>query len=413
MHKHIINQSCRSHGKGLHSLGAAALFLLGPASFGACGQNDLETPETATGGNAGTSSGALPGSAGASGSGGVSAVGGAPASGGAGAGNPNGGGPQSTGGTVGNGGSSGGAQSTGGAVGNGGSSGGAQNSGGSAGGDIWGGLKNPPVKSAGCGKPATIKSTTTTIMSGGVQRTYMVDVPADYDPEKPYRLFFCSHGQGSTLNNITQSNYYDLKTRSTAENEPAIFVAPLGYNGSPGTSGAAWGQADHAFFDDLTTHLKDNICVDTTRIFAIGMSFGGMQTYSLTTTRSTKIRAAVGLAPTNFNIWLPAVKSKDPTAWMQTTGMSDNTCAWVSSEAQMRGSKFIALEKAANNGCTIPAEIPIWESGAHVCYDFQGCKSGYPVKACTFNGGHVNTNSDPGSNVNWIGVESWKFFMQF
>jgi hypothetical protein len=93
--------------------------------------------------------------------------------------------------------------------------------------------------------------------------------------------------------------------------------------------------------------------------------------------------------------------------------MSDNTCAWVSSEAQMRGSKFIALEKAANNGCTIPAEIPIWESGAHVCYDFQGCKSGYPVKACTFNGGHVNTNSDPGSNVNWIGVESWKFFMQF
>ncbi|MFL5305772.1 MAG: alpha/beta hydrolase family esterase, partial [Polyangia bacterium] len=307
-------------------------------------------------------------------------------------------------------GSSAGAQNSGG---NSGSNAGAQNSGGAPGADIWGGLKNPPVKSTGCGKPATITSATKTIMSGGVQRTYMVDVPANYDSAKPYRLFFASHGQGSTLANITQSNYYDLKTQSIAAKEPAIFVAGLGYGGRPGTSGSAWGQADHAFFDDLTNYLKDNMCVDTTRIFAIGMSFGGMQTYSLTTTHSKIIRAAVGLAPTNFNIWLPAVKSTDPTAWMQTTGMSDTTCAFVASEAQMRGSKFIALEKAANNGCTIPAEIPTWKSGAHLCYDFEGCKSGYPLKVCTFNGPHTNTNSDPGTNVNWIGVESWKFFMQF
>ncbi|MEO6095693.1 MAG: hypothetical protein ABIW76_08435 [Fibrobacteria bacterium] len=55
---------------------------------------------------------------------------------------------------------------------------------------------------------------------------------------------------------------------------------------------------------------------------------------------------------------------------MQTTGMSDNICAWVASEAQKRGAKFIGLEKPANNGCTIPAEIPTWKPGNHVCYDF-------------------------------------------
>jgi poly(3-hydroxybutyrate) depolymerase len=241
----------------------------------------------------------------------------------------------------------------------------------------------------------------------------MVDVPADYDPAKPYRLFFASHGQGSTLANITQSNYYDLKNQSIAANEPAIFVAALGYSGMPGTSGSAWGEKDHALFDDITKFLEDNLCIDTTRIFAAGMSYGGMQTYSLSTTRPTKIRAGIGLAPANFNIWLPAVKSTAPIAWMSTTGMSDNTTPWVANEAQKRGAKFIALEKAANNGCTIPADIPTWSSGAHVCYDFAGCKPGYPVKVCTFNGGHSNTNSDPGSNVNWIGVESWKFFMQF
>ncbi len=273
-------------------------------------------------------------------------------------------------------------------------------------GDIWGGLKNPPGKSAGCGKPSTITSATRTITSGGVQRSYLLDIPANYDPNKPLRLFWCSHGHGSTLQNIIRSNFYDLKTESAAAKEPVILVAGQGINNT-------WGQADHAFFDDLTNFLKDNLCVDTTRIFATGMSMGGMQTYSLSTTRAHKIRAGVGIAPTNFNVWLPAVKQTIPIAWMQTTGMSDNTCKWVDNEAQKRGSKFIALEKGVNNGCTTPTDIPTWKSGPHTCYDFQGCKTGYPVKACTFNGGHDNTNSDPGSSVNWIGAESWKFFMQF
>ena len=98
---------------------------------------------------------------------------------------------------------------------------------------------------------------------------------------------------------------------------------------------------------------------------------------------------------------------------MQTTGNTDTYCPWVANEAQKRGSKFIALEKAADNGCTIPATIPTWQSGNHVCYDFAGCKPGYPVKACTFNGPHTDNARDPGSNVNWIAKESWDFFMQF
>jgi hypothetical protein len=53
------------------------------------------------------------------------------------------------------------------------------------------------------------------------------------------------------------------------------------------------------------------------------------------------------------------------------------------------------------------------QSGAHVCFDFEGCKAGYPTKVCTFNGGHTNSNNDPGSSTNWIPQESWKFFSQF
>jgi poly(3-hydroxybutyrate) depolymerase len=272
--------------------------------------------------------------------------------------------------------------------------------------DIWGGLKNPPGKSAGCGKPAAITNGRKSITSGGRQREYIIDIPADYDPAKAYRLFYCSHGYGENMDKVVGKNYYGLKPLAIAAKEPAVFISVQGLNNT-------WGEVDHAFFDDVATFAKNGLCIDTTRVFATGMSMGGMYSYSLSTTRQKRIRAAVGLAPTNFVIWLPAVKLKDPIAWMHTTGMSDGTCAWVANEAQRTGSKFIALEKAADNGCTIPANIPTWTSGNHICYDFAGCKPGYPVKACTWNGGHDDNAKDPGSNVNWIPVESWKFFTQF
>jgi hypothetical protein len=37
----------------------------------------------------------------------------------------------------------------------------------------------------------------------------------------------------------------------------------------------------------------------------------------------------------------------------------------------------------------------------------------YPVKACTFSGGHTNIANDPGLGDNWIAQESWDFVMQF
>jgi poly(3-hydroxybutyrate) depolymerase len=280
-----------------------------------------------------------------------------------------------------------------------------------ASGDMWGGLKNPPGKSAGCGKGATITNGKKTLTSGGRERAFIIDVPTGYDPAKPYRLVYASHGLGGNADQVVGNGFFGLKTQAAAAKEPAVFVAGQGLPGSNGQN--TWGEADHVFFDDVTTFVKNGLCIDTTRVFITGMSMGGMYSYSLSTDRQKRFRAGVGLAPTNFNIWLPAAKLKDPIAWMQTTGNIDTYCPWVTNEEQKRGSKFIALEKAADNGCAIPATVPFWQSGAHICYDFAGCKPGYPVKACSFQGPHTDNARDPGSNVNWIAVESWKFFTQF
>jgi len=267
--------------------------------------------------------------------------------------------------------------------------------------------------SAGCNKPTTLTNGKKTIMSGGVARSYIIDIPAPYDQTKPYRFFYTSHWISSTAEAVQQQNYYFLKPLADSAKEPAIFLAPQALPGNPSGTWDTSKPTDSVLFDDILAFVKENLCIDTTRVFATGFSFGGMMTYSLSVNHQKDIRAAVGIAPANYNIYVPTPKTHQPIAWMQTTGMGDTTCPWIQGTSTTNGSKFIAIERGTDNGCSVPATIPIWQSGAHVCYDMPMCKPEYPTKICTFNGPHTNINNDPGSNTNWIPQESWKFFTQF
>jgi hypothetical protein len=101
--------------------------------------------------------------------------------------------------------------------------------------------------------------------------------------------------------------------------------------------------------------------------------------------------------------------------------MSDGTCPWVNNDAMKRGGKYCALTHAEDNGCTIPTSIPtaMVNSKQHVCYDFEGCKAGYPVKVCTFDGAHTPSSVDDGSSTADDGLKAfipplaWKFIAQF
>jgi hypothetical protein len=377
---------------GMQSTGGAGK---GGAGTGGSGGTTGGTGGTAARGGTGGTSGAGAGGKSSSGGAGAGGMAGGGMSGGGSGGTPSMGGA-GTGGTAG---SAGGSGAGSGGASNGGK-GGVAGASGSPGGPIP--LGNAPVGSEGCGNPTTITNGKKTIRSTNQDRTYIIDIPTNYDMDKPYRLFYTSHWIGARSEDVVGQNYYFLKP---LVDEPAIFVAPQ-------SDGDTWQEKDHALFDDILAFVKENLCIDTTRVFATGFSFGGMITYSLSVNHQKDIRAAVGIAPANYNIYVPP-KTGEPIAWMQTTGMGDGTCPWINNANSERGAKFIALEHAEDNGCTIPADIPTMNQGAHLCYDFQGCGASYPTKACTFNGGHTNIANDPGSNTNWIAQESWNFFKQF
>lgn len=283
--------------------------------------------------------------------------------------------------------------------------------------DRWGGLKNPPVKSAGCGKAlgSINKSGTYHISSAGGRGDYIIDIPAGYDKDTPYRLIFGMHCMGGSAarlaaadNGDDLSAFYSLKTHAAKDNIKSIFVAPQG-NGD-----GTWNSAnDQKFFTDILASLEGNLCVDTTRIFVAGFSFGAMFSYALSLAYPEKIRAVATYAPANFNFNPQPTNRRIPIAYYQATGTDDDRCPWINNASQKTGGKFCLLQHAEDNGCNTSGEIKLATNGTHVVTEFAGCKEGYPVKFSSFKGGHTAVASDPGSNVNFMETETWEFFKRF
>jgi len=264
-----------------------------------------------------------------------------------------------------------------------------------------------------------------------MNREYIIDIPADYNPTKPYRLVFSWHqAYGSDVGNANGQYpanngpnfdaahyaFFGLKRAAADVGDSAIFVAPEGIGNLP------WDyKRDLPLFDDLLALVDANLCIDDNRVFSTGFSFGAMMSYALSITRQTKLRAVVAMAAANYNLPNePTDSNAAPIAYMGTTGMSDGTCPWGT---DTMGGKACNLVHARDNNCTIPSgnNIPTTTAGSkkYVCYDFAGCKEGYPVKACTFDGNHTPSAIDDGTSSGDDGLKSfipplaWKFMSQF
>ncbi len=321
-----------------------------------------------------------------------------------------GGAPPITGGTL----SSGGVTTTTGGRATGGTGSGGKASGGTAsGGAATGGsgTAGAGAKSAGCGKTPTLTSGTHTITTGGQSRQYIIRIPSDYNNTKQYKLVFGLHWMGGTMTDVdtgqtvtrTVWSYYGLQQLDAGHT--AIFVAPQGLS-----NGWGQGNADLVFFDDMIAAFEADLCIDTSRIFSIGFSYGGGMSYALACARAKVFRAVVVQDGAQIS---GCVGGNDPCAYMGVVGMSDPTC--TPAMGRSCRDRFVK-----NNGCTVPASVPEWTSGQnHVCYKYQGCRAGYPVEWCTGNFTHKAAPCDTccsscdDGNKTWIPAEAWAFFNQF
>ena len=295
-------------------------------------------------------------------------------------------------------------------------------------------IGNKPTPSKGCGNNSTLKKVKSVengdqfqIQVGSDSRKYFITLPKNYDNTKPHKVLFALHCYGSTGEDfVHHSADYDHPTpyygqQVLDKNGNYIFV-------SLDAIGGLWnkGQSDHDFFAQTLTTLNENYCIDTSRVFITGFSYGAMFSYSLMQDMQTRVRAAATYAVADYNIWLPEGNNMKnlPIAWMNVHGVNDGRCDYNRAKNSALPRILKRNGKADANGdfTDASAEKPKEVSGktGHVCYDFTTVDERFPVKWCSWPGDHQWTAHDTGNmGVGWNWEQTWvpeevhKFFEQF
>jgi poly(3-hydroxybutyrate) depolymerase len=260
--------------------------------------------------------------------------------------------------------------------------------------------------SAGCGKNPTT-SGTKSINVNGKNRQYTTRVPSGYDKSKPYKLIFAFHWVGGTMGDVSSGGsdgaawaYYGMQKKSA---ETAILVAPQGLNNGWGNSGGE----DLAFVDAMRKAIENDLCVDTTKRFATGFSYGGSMSFSIACSRAKDFRAVAVISGGQLS---GCEGGNDPIAYLGIHGISDGTLP-------IAGGRGLRDRFVKNNGCAgqNPRE-PTAGSRTHVKTSYSGCKAGYPVTWIAFDGGHAPAPVDGGNDSgarSYTPDEIWGFFNQF
>jgi polyhydroxybutyrate depolymerase len=173
-----------------------------------------------------------------------------------------------------------------------------------------------------------VQVTLQTGADGGGARGYYLSLPKSYDPKKPHRLIVGYPGTNWTGAMI--QGYLDLESHASGDE---IFAYPdpqyhdftgwgnlggwlLGPNAAP-----ANGDADLVFTAALLDDLEANYCIDTSREFATGHSWGGDMAQVVSCFMGDRFRASVPVAA-NRPYWF-----KKPDGTMETCkGM---TAVWT------------------------------------------------------------------------------------
>lgn len=260
-------------------------------------------------------------------------------------------------------------------------------------------------QSVGCGKSRTLMNGRKTIQSGGMNREYILRVPDDYDSSHPYRLVIAYHWLSGNAEQVangggggsTDDPYYGLW--DLAENS-TIFVAPEGLD-------AGWantGDRDIALTDAILDEIENDLCIDKTRIFATGFSYGAGMSYAIACSRADVFRGVALYAGAQLS---GCNGGTTPIAYFHAHGVNDS----VLNISQGRGLRDHFVEV---NGCTpqTPSD-PAGNSGTHSCTSYEGCSEGHPLRWCAHGGDHNPTEKDQGQSKSWIPGEAWTFISQF
>jgi len=257
----------------------------------------------------------------------------------------------------------------------------------------------PTAPSEGCDAAPDyeVGTTASEIEFDGGRRTFRVHVPPGYDPFTPVAVLLMFHGGGGSARQFEEAS---AEMDPIADREGFVTVYPDGtgtlrtWNGV-GCCGAAVTQNidDVGFVRALLDHIESSLCVDRNRVFASGMSNGGILSHRLACELADRLSAIAPVAGTDLTSTCSPAR---PIAVMHTHGTADGHVPWEGGEGcgPSAGVDFTSVPETmerwrTRNGCSSTKTVTLTQGDAR-CESYEACSNGADVTLCSIDGGGHN-----------------------
>lgn len=243
------------------------------------------------------------------------------------------------------------------------------------------------------------------IVHDGLKRFYRVHVPKNYQANKPAPLLLVFHGGGGNMH--LQASNIRYEQISSSEKHAYVVVFPNGYSKFESGKFATWAAGaccadardknidDVGFVKKIIQNVSQQLNIDKQRIFASGMSNGGMMTYRLACEMSDTFKAIAAVAGTDNTIQCAPhspiailhihAKNDDRVLYMGGAGKKFRDEAKVTAFNSVPATidKWVRL-----NGCNSNPQRVLDVAGAY-CDRYSACRNDVKVQLCTTEeGGH-------------------------
>lgn len=264
----------------------------------------------------------------------------------------------------------------------------------------------------------------------GRERGFIVHVPKTYRADRPVPLVLALHGGGGSMDVMARDRLYGLVSQSEASGWIVVF--PNGFSRLAGklatwNAGLCCGAArdrdsdDVGFLRAVVADVQQRLRIDPQRIFATGMSNGGMMGYRLACEASDVFRAIAAVAGTDGTT---ECRPGRPVPVLHIHARDDDRVLFGggSGSASDTHANFVSVPATVDkwsrlNACNGPTQRVQDKPGA-VCEVRTGCQGGVEVRLCvTDSGGHAwpggrKALGGKGSEALDATAEIWAFFSQ-
>jgi len=312
--------------------------------------------------------------------------------------------------------------------------------------------------SAGCGAAPPLpagESIAATIESGGLDREYRLHLPSGYDPADPAPLVLVIHGYTGTAEKA-EMEYTSFSANSDQNGYVAVYPQGTGFeiggmqitswndlacNASPGPAGPIcaddgfdyptppecgepsecdWCSChdDVGFIEALLDKLETTLCIDRDRVFATGISNGGMFVHRLGCELPGRFAAIAPVAGTLAKGFNCAPGPETPMSMMNIYATNDDTVPFDGTPASDGFFYTPTTEvmdfwaSAQSQGCSKTfSSYPTSLDGVKGfrCIQRTGCATGVELVDCAWDGGHDWPRD---GKTEFASTVIWEFFAE-